>query len=73
MVLSPESCSFIDGSHEDSSEESLTIPCVCENQLAHYDWNGDPHMDLPEQCRLTIRNFMPSQDESEKDSKMAIL
>ena len=25
--------------------------CYCENQLAHYDWAGVIHEDLPELCR----------------------
>ena len=37
------------------SEETLSMSspgiCQCENQLAHWDWAGRPHEDLPLQCR----------------------
>src|SRR5271156_3262414 len=32
---------------------SMSSPgiCQCENQLAHWDWAGREHENLPEQCR----------------------
>ena len=28
--------------------------CDCENQLAHWNWNGVPHENLPELCKRTM-------------------
>jgi len=34
------------------SQEPTT--CDCQNQRAHWDWNGVVHADLPELCRRTM-------------------
>jgi hypothetical protein len=44
-----------EGSHEDLPVSSPRV-CQCENQLAHWDWNGQPRPNLPECCRPAIRN-----------------
>ena len=39
--------------HEDSDGGSPVLSpkvCQCGNQLAHWDWAGGPHPDLPECC-----------------------
>lgn len=28
--------------------------CGCQNQLAHWDWNGIPHKDLPKLCKQSL-------------------
>ena len=46
-------CSLEDCHHQDSDEGSpVSSPrvCQCENQLAHWDWAGRLHPDLPECC-----------------------
>ena len=48
-----------DRHHEDLDEGSpVSSPrvCQCENQLAHWDWAGRPHADLPECCRPAVEN-----------------
>ena len=33
-----------------SDGSPLSSVCQCENQLAHWDWAGRPHPNLPERC-----------------------
>ena len=50
-----------DRHHEGSGEGlpmSSPMVCQCENQLAHWDWAGRPHPNLPECCRSTIADAM---------------
>jgi hypothetical protein len=55
-----------DGHHEgfEASDEASPAAsprvCRCENQLGHWDWAGRPLPDLPEWCRLAIRNRVPT-------------
>ena len=60
-AIPTSTCSLEDRHHEDSDEGSpVSSPgprvCQCENQLAHWDWAGRPHPDLPECCRPAVAN-----------------
>jgi hypothetical protein len=56
------SCSPTPNSHSASPEplnnfddiSSFETQCDCQNQLAHYDWNGVPLEDLPELCKRSM-------------------
>ena len=55
-AIPTSTCSSEDRHHEDSDEGSpVSSPgprvCQCENQLAHWDWAGRLHPNLPECCR----------------------
>jgi hypothetical protein len=45
------SASSIGSPSEEALPTSSPRRCHCENQLAHWDWAGRPHSDLPEECR----------------------
>ena len=52
-------CNSEDRHHEDSDEGSpvsSSMVCQCENQLAHWDWAGRPHPNLPECCWPAVAN-----------------
>ena len=56
-AITTSTCSLEDRHHEDSDEgPPVSSPrvCQCENQLAHWDWAGRPHPDLPECCRPAV-------------------
>ena len=42
--------------HEGSDESPRAGVCRCENQLAHWDWAGKPHPNLPAWCQAAIQN-----------------
>lgn len=49
--------------------------CDCGNQLAHWDWNGVPHDDLPTKCKNSIGILLWSKKTShheEEGDKSAI-
>ena len=85
MALSSEACSSEGSPHKNSSEFlSTTLPmmCLCENQLAHYNWDGRIHPDLPLPCKrvVGIRSRkqavaipMRSQDDTERESKHGLV
>ena len=56
------------GGSDDHDSNSQPVPtvCDCQNQLGHYDWNGDLHKDLPDLCKKTIGL---SAEESQKNGK----
>ena len=66
---------------ENSLKFLLTTPptmCICENQLAHYNWNGTIPPDLPLLCKRVLGDCSPkrtvaspvrSQDDTERESK----
>jgi len=85
MALSSEACSSEGSPRENSSEFlSTTLPtmCLCENQLAHYTWDGRIHPDLPLPCKrvVGIRSHkwavaspVRSQDDTERESKHGLV
>ena len=82
MALLSEACSSEGSPRENSSEFlSTTLPtmCLCENQLAHYNWDGRIHPDLPSPCKrvVGIRKWavatVRSQDDTERESKHGLV
>jgi hypothetical protein len=67
-AISIRSASPIDSPSEEA--KALSAPtsspriCRCENQLAHWDWAGRPHPNLPEECRPRVA--------IEKDGKILV-
>jgi hypothetical protein len=55
MVCSAGGFEEVPDSDEASQVESPRV-CRCENQLAHWDWAGRLHSDLPEWCRPAVGN-----------------
>ena len=51
----------------DSKDDSLPEPtmCSCQNQLAHWDWNGIVHKDLLELCKKFFGDAPTSQKNGE--------
>lgn len=68
MLSSPSTNSCDTSLCTDSRDESSPV-CDCQNQLAHWNWNGVPHEDLPELCKRSMGiplNDVPiSQENSE--------
>lgn len=58
------SASFVGSPSEENQPSSPRI-CQCENQLAHYDWAGRWHPNLPKECR-------PRRLAIEEDGKILI-
>lgn len=56
-AIPTSTCSSEDRHYEGSdkgSPVSSSSVCQCGNQLAHWDWAGRPHPDLPECCRPAV-------------------
>jgi hypothetical protein len=47
--------------------------CSCQNQLAHHDWNGVPHPDLPPRCwQFVWGTTKPAMDTAEGDGETSM-
>lgn len=57
----------LDDSGDESGISQEPTICDCQNQLAHYDWNGVPLKNLPELCRRTMG--LESVEESQKNRR----
>ncbi|KAF8804380.1 hypothetical protein BYT27DRAFT_7213934 [Phlegmacium glaucopus] len=51
------------------SSSSIPRICNCQNQLAHYGWDGIPHEDLPDLCKRTMGTVIGNTPISEKNDK----
>lgn len=53
FVMAPavSECSSVDSEGSEASPMSSPRVCRCQNQLAHWDWAGRLHPNLPECCR----------------------
>jgi hypothetical protein len=55
MASAISTCNSPEGHHEASDVDEASPPsspiCQCENQLAHWDWAGNPHPNLPKCCQ----------------------
>lgn len=67
-----------DSQHE-ASPVHMPTPgvCHCGNQLAHWDWAGRPHPNLPAWCRPAIGNedatpFQMASDIAVNDGKLSV-
>jgi len=49
--MSSQNASPSSNSKDSSPEPAM---CDCQNQLAHYDWNGVPQTDLQDLCKRTM-------------------
>jgi hypothetical protein len=43
--------------------------CDCQNQLGHYDWNGNTRENLPELCKKTMGIWVPNTPISAENGK----
>ena len=43
-----------DDSTDTYSSSSEFQICDCQSQLGHFDWNGNPHENLPDLCKQTM-------------------
>jgi hypothetical protein len=62
-------------SEEGSQVSSPSVRvCRCENQLAHWDWAGRPHHNLPDSCRprSAIGNGPGGVTHLEMESQIAV-
>jgi hypothetical protein len=74
-AIPTSTCSSEDRYHEDSDEDSpVSSPrvCQCENQLAHFDWAGRPHPDLPECCRPAVGYATMASHIAVDDGKISV-
>ena len=50
-IYDSSQCNDSEDIHTSSTESSM---CNCQNQLAHFNWNGIPREDLSELCKQTL-------------------
>ena len=72
MSSSPANSRDTSPSNDSRDDSSVSQPepmiCSCQNQLAHWDWEGVLHKNLPELCRQFIEEDKDDAETSAAES-----